>query len=220
MYGFYRLPYLLRMRDLSLRGSGKPEGQTVKVTMNVEALVLPETKFVQEIVPADPDAAESEGGGRLRGRATLASFAGIYQKNILAPYKEPPKPKPKPPPRQDTKPKTTPQPRPEPPKPRQDPERGNTTVVALLTYRDEANGELVEEVVTRNDRRKNEQRIKIGEELDGLELAMVHWLGAVVEDDASKKYYVYQLGEKLSQRAELTKQSHPEIYQALKLDGK
>jgi len=224
VYGFYRLPYMLRMTNLSLSSSGKSKEGMIKITASIATLILPATKFVKEIVPAPANASEQEEGRRLGSKATLASFASIYERNILAPWQEPPPPpkiKPRPP-QSGLKPKPPlPKPKPKPRAPSLDPERANTKVVALLSYWDPIAAELVEEVVTNNQRRgqETEKRIKLGQKLDGLSLTMIHWLGAVATDESSKKSYVYPLGLKLSEREELTEQNHPDIYHALKAAG-
>ena len=221
VHGFYRLPYVLRMTNLSLSSSEASKEGMIKITASITTLLLPSTKFVKAIVPAPANASEQEEGRRLGSEATLVSFAGIYERNILAPWQEPPKPQAK---RPEPKPKAKsplPKPKAKPRAPTPDPERANTKVVALLSYWDPIAGELVEEVVTNNQRRgqETEKRIKLGEKLDGLSLTMIHWLGAVATDESGKKSYVYPLGLKLSEREELTEQNHPDIYHALKAAG-
>lgn len=221
VHGFYRLPYMLRMTNLLLSSSEKSKEGMIKITASITTLLLPSTKFVKAIVPAPAHASEQEEGRRLGLKATLVSFAGIHERNILAPWQEPPKPKAK---RPEPKPKAKspkPKPKAKPGAPTPDPERANTKVVALLSYWDPIAGELVEEVVTNNQRRgqENEKRIKLGQKLDGLSLTMIHWLGAVATDESGKKSYVYPLGMKLSEREELTEQNHPDIYYALKAAG-
>jgi hypothetical protein len=226
LYGFYRLPYLVRIRDLTLNPVGKSKGEQLKVTARIETLVLPSTKIVPNLQVASPVAAEGDGPGRLTRGATLASFAGIAKRNPFAPWEPPPPP---PPPR-----KTEVVKRPTPTKPverpaRQDRDADKKVIKALLSYWDEDAGELVEEVViaqtgsapTPRRRRGSaqpepgeEERIRVGEKLDGLTLVRVHWLGAVAEDKAGKKTYVYPLGMKLSQRQELANDTDEELLRA------
>ena len=226
LYGFYRLPYLMRIRDLTLSPVGKSKGTQLKVTARIETLVLPSTKIVPNPQVAPADATEGDGPGRLVRGATLASFAGIARRNPFAPW-EPPPPPPPPPPTKVVK-------KPTPAKPverpvRQDREADKKVVKALLSYWDDEAGELVEEIVvaqpgsapTPKRRRGSpqpeqgeEQRIRVGDELDGLTLVRIHWLGAVAEDKAGKKTYVYPLGMKLSQRQELANDTDEELLRA------
>lgn len=215
LYSFYRLPYLLRLRELTLSPTGRTGSGTIKMSIKIETLVLPVTKYVQAVVSAEGSANPLEGHGRLGKNATLGSYAGIYQKEIFAAWK-PPKPKPPPPPkpRRPRGPKRPPKP------PRLDPQRDSTRVVALLSYWDESAAKLIEEVVTYNDRTKQQQRIRLGQTLDGSKLVLVHWLGAVVQEPGSGKQYVYPLGLKLSQREELSRARYPELCQALQEAGR
>ncbi|HUW81390.1 MAG TPA: hypothetical protein VMZ31_01185 [Phycisphaerae bacterium] len=225
LYGFYRLPYLVRIRDLTLSPVGKSKGDQLKLTARIETLVLPSTKIVPDLQVAPADASEGDGPGRLTRGATLASFAGIARRNPFVPWEPPPPPptKPrevvtKPPPRQPAEPAV-----------RQDRDADKKVVKALLSYWDEDAGELVEEVVvaqtgsapTRKRRRGSpepeqgeEERIRVGDKLDGLTLVRIHWLGAVAEDEAGKKTYVYPLGMKLSQRQELANDTDEELLRA------
>lgn len=54
----------------------------------------------------------------------------------------------------------------------------------------------------------------MGDKLDGLTLVRIHWLGAVAQDKAGKKTYVYPLGMKLSQRQELANDTDEELLRA------
>ncbi len=226
LHGFYRLPYLVRIRDLTLSPVGKSKGEQLKVTARIETLVLPSTKIVPDLQVAPADAAEGDGPGRLIRGATLASFAGIAKRNPFAPW-EPPPPPPPPPPTQVVKTPTPTKPVERPV--RQDREADRKVVKALLSYWDEDAGELVEEVVvaqagnapTPRRRRGSaqpeqgeEERIRVGDKLDGLTLVRIHWLGAVAEDKAGKKTYVYPLGMKLSQRQELANDTDEELLRA------
>jgi len=227
LHGFYRLPYLVRIRDLTLSPVGKSKGEQLKVTARIETLVLPSTKIVPNLQVAPPEAAEGDGPGRLARGATLASFAGIAKRNPFAPW-EPPPPPPPPPPRKTEvvkKPPTKPAKQPA----RQDRGAEKKVVKALLSYWDEDAGELVEEVVVAQTgsaptpkRRRgspqpaqgDEERIRVGDKLDGLTLVRIHWLGAVAQDKAGKKTYVYPLGMKLSQRQELANDTDEELLRA------
>jgi len=226
LYGFYRLPYLVRIRDLTLNPVGKSKGEQLKFMARIETLVLPSTKIVPDLHVTPADASEGDGPGRLMRGATLASFAGIARRNPFAPWEPPPPP---PPPR-----KTEVVKKPTPTKPaerpvRQERDADNKVVKALLSYWDDEAGELVEEVVvaqaggapTPRRRRGNpaqeqgeEERIRVGDKLDGLTLVRIHWLGAVAEDEAGKKTYVYPLGMKLSQRQELANDTDEELLRA------
>ena len=228
LHDFYRLPYVLRMRELSLNPKARSNGREVKLTAKVESLLLPETDLAA-VVPASDGATEA-GLGRLGEGATLAHYAGIHKRNLFAPYEAP---KPKPTPRRDPTPKPDPRPRPkpEPPKCQQDADGAKQTIVALLSYWDEVAEEYVEEVVTtgaasRSARGKNvkgasgsETRYRIGDECDGSTLVMVHWRGAVTQCEATGSRYVYELGETLAQRHELTQEDYPEIYRVAMADG-
>ena len=78
---FYRLPYILRMRSLSLNPAAADPGRRFKMTASVETLLLPETQFANT-VPASPDATEQAGPGRLPSWATSELYAGIHKRKL------------------------------------------------------------------------------------------------------------------------------------------
>ena len=208
---FYQLPYQVQVRSLTLMPHlSKKGGLTVKFRADIEAIVLEFNALAGKDpiktadLTLDPKTAPKV--KRLK-EETLAAYAGIWNTNIFLPQtpQAPPKP------RTDGKRPTV---RPK----KADKTRGQVFVVLVTRYPwyDPRTGEkvLIQEVLTRNDRNKEERLYRIGEKLDQGTLYYVDSTGAVVRTDG-KEYYYYAAGKSLEEVERLDPQMHPDQYRAV-----
>ncbi len=208
---FYQLPYMVQVRSLTLMPNlNKKGGLTVKFRADVEALVLESNPLMGKDpvktadLTLDPKTAPKV--KRLK-EETLAGYAGIWNTNIFLPQvaKAPPKP-----PTGGRKPTVRPK--------KVDKTRGEVFVVLVTRYPwyDPRTGDrvLIQEVLTRNDKNKEERLYRIGEKLDQGTLFYVDSTGAVVRTD-KQEYYYYPAGKPLDQSERLDPQMHPDQYRAV-----
>ncbi|MCH7814888.1 MAG: hypothetical protein IID40_12810 [Planctomycetes bacterium] len=204
----YELPYLARFKDLKLtpatvkrsarKGNSKAAGKgaghhgsgRVRLVATLEVMVLPGDKRAGRLL--DLEALEQP---TQVVKHSGESFAMIWQRDPFSEYVKrvtkppPPKKEAKDPPKPvESKPETKPDPA--PPVERGDRDARYKTVAMALKYgRDE--------LLITNLRRRTQQYVTTGEQLDGGELIAVHPYGGIVRKDTGD--YFYEVGTLLSE---------------------
>ncbi len=199
---FYAEPYLSKISAVSLKAGGK--GEILKLRKcRLEAIVLP--RVAQALNHAELQAASRP--ALLAEAPTLPSepdrYAAIYQKNIFNP---PRKAKP-------TPTRATGRPsqarRGGKPKPGPSPEvRSNgdgEKIVGTVAYGGQ------KAVYVRN--RQGTDLYKLGQQLAGQQIVLVHPLGVVLQDSDNNSVYV-EIGQNISTAAPLDSSAAPELYRA------
>ncbi|MCP4245452.1 MAG: hypothetical protein GY778_00230 [bacterium] len=199
----YELPYMARFNDLKLtpvivkrsarkgnsragaKSGGNGDKGRVRLSATLEVMVLPADKRARRLLDLDsleqPTKVRKHSGERLAMIWERDPFSE-YVKPVVKPTPRKPDPIPKP----ETKPEV----KLEPPPDRGDRDARYKTVAMALKYgRDE--------LLITNSRRKTQQYITTGEELDGGELIAVHPYGGIVRKDNGD--YFYEVGTLLSE---------------------
>jgi hypothetical protein len=208
---FYRLPYLVQIRQVSLTPSWAKKGMTMKLEVDVETLVLQTNPLMGSgpVETADLNPQTRPKAERLARKAVKA-YDLIGTKNIFMPIVPPVAKKvdPKKPSRGTPKGQT----------PRAKKGAGNVVIVGVTRYpwRDMSTGKeyLIQEVLTR-DNRKEDLLFRAGEQLGVGELVYVDSTGAVVRTTKQELYF-YPLGKSLEEYERLDPTLHPEKYYAVK----
>jgi hypothetical protein len=209
---FYKLPYLVRIRSLSLTQQYARKGEPqLKLQVDVEALVLPDgPKGGEPVKIADINEKPRPEANRLK-RKSVEGYAMVWKTNIFdpqIPQREPSKPPPTPGKRNIRTRKP----------------RGEILVVGVTRYpwRDTKTGQdyYVQEVLTRNTADKAKRVCRVGEKLGEGDVVYVDSYGAVVRKP-NKEYFFYALGKALKDGERLDPQLHPDQYRAVQqLDNK
>ncbi|MBN1344495.1 MAG: hypothetical protein JXQ73_17530 [Phycisphaerae bacterium] len=206
---FYKLPYLVRIRQLSLTPHYTRTGEAqLKMGADIEALVLPDGPAARV---AKIDEKPRPEANRLE-RKSIEAYAMIWEKNPFQPIVPPPPDPKKPDGKMDRPTRRGAKP------------RGEILVVGVTRYpwQDPKTGQeyLVQEVLTRNTADKAKQLHRVGDSLGEGSVVYVDSYGAVVRKP-NKEYYFYPLGKALKDGERLDPQSHPEQYRAVQqLDNK
>lgn len=192
---FYELPYIAQVTELKLSPIARSRGrnknsETVRMTAKIETLILPLHPVGEvnpELLNQPPDHVKH--GGR--------RYAMIADRD---PFNEYVKPKP-PQPRKKDPPKTVatvtrPPPPPPPPQPVGDRDRTRKFVRMVLSYGDEANG--IDEVYVYNSKDQTKEYVRVGDQLDGGEVMLVHPLGPVTHRKNGDRWF-YPVGKLLSE---------------------
>ena len=186
LVNIYEQPYMARVTMLRLKPANPKKRHWLSISMDLETVVLPLSKIGGPIEPVEA-AGEELPRARRYEQENGQAYAMVYQRKFFEEYKPPPPPPPPPPPVKKDPPKkkvASPPPPPPPPKP-----RDNSRIVALLSYPGQ------QEVITIKPGRKERQIHRLGDELGGGVLRMVHPYGAVIGIDGED--YVYPPGAAL-----------------------
>ena len=207
---FYRLPYLIQIRNLVLLGNLDKKGAvTLKVEIDVETLVLQRNSLVGKtrIETANLDPSKAGQSKRL-ARDNVGAYALVSSKDIFGPGKT-----------------TTPKASGRGPIAKRDrgqpqPKGGDPLVRVVLVTRypwyDPTTGREfpIQEVLTRHEKRGEERLIRIDEALDIGTLVYVDSTGAVART-SDRKHYFYPVGMTLKDRQLLDPELHPDQYWAV-----
>lgn len=190
----YELPYVARFRDIEItpvttkRVRGKKPDDQVKLTATYEVKVLPRHEFAEGMI--DFDALEQP--FEVIKHAGEA-YAMIWDRRPFQEYVAPPPPRPvrqEEPPKTPVKKPTRPEPPQPPPKP-VDRDRADKVVAAVLRLPSH-------ELVIKNTKRRTQEYVAQGQELDGGTLVYVHPYGGVVRKDEGELLF-YPLGKRLTE---------------------
>jgi Tfp pilus assembly protein PilO len=187
LVSIYELPYVARVSALRLNPVSAKQRDHLRLSMDIETLVLPETPISGAVEPLEVNGQKLAEAKRYE-QDTGAAYAMIWERKIFEEYVPPPPP---PPPPVKHTPKPTPAVKrtPPPPPPPPPPPRDNRVIVALLGYGGH------QEVVTVKPGRSEREVHELGSELGGGVLRMVHPYGAVIGIDGVD--YVYPTGSAL-----------------------
>jgi len=206
---FYRLPYLIQIRNLVLLGNLDKKGAvTLKVEIDVETLVLQRNSLAGKtrIETANLDPSKAGQSKRL-ARDNVGAYSLVSSKNIFGPAK---KTDPKPSGTRITKKDRGPA----------KSKGGDPLVRVVLVTRypwyDPTTGREypIQEVLTRHEKRGEERLIRIDEALDIGTLVYVDSTGAVART-SDRKHYFYPVGMTLKDRQLLDPELHPDQYWAV-----
>ena len=206
----YELPYISRFKDVKLepvkaskKGRKKKDDKgpdLVKLTAGLEVLVLPEHPLAKINVKDIEQPTEHV-------KHAGEQYAMIWEREPFSEWEVPKPPPPPPPPPNEKEPQTIQKPdRPKtPPRPTDpgDPDRKSKRVAGAVRYG-------VDELVVVNTRRKTQEYVATGSQLDGGELVLVHPYGGIVRKDSG--YYFYGVGDLLQDALPVDKaDDYPEI---------
>jgi hypothetical protein len=182
----YELPYVARFKDVKLAPAGTKRGKSkasdrVKLRATYEALTLPEASQAEGLI----DIELLEQPGEVVKHAGT-EYAMIWERKPFSEYVEPTREQPKP--RQTDKPEPKPV-EPEPVRVAGDRDRRDKYVAGVLRYG-------VDELLIKNEKRKTQEYVAKGEELDGGTLLYVHPYGGIVRKQDGD--YFYAVGKLLS----------------------
>ncbi len=179
---FYRIPYIARFNSLKLEPTSARQRRghdEVKLTGEIEVLVLPDEKSLDLKIGKQPDFIK---------KFSIKQLTQLKNWKPFTPYQKPTPPSPK-----DKIKKSTPTPPPPPPKPPGPPEWPDASewmLKMVLRYG-------VDEVRLANIADDSTMHVAVGEEFDGGTLVLVTALGVVnLKEDYG--YYVYPLGQYVS----------------------
>ena len=189
-------------------GATSKDGPTLRAEMRLTTLVLPKIGDATHVVC---DLNKEDNSPALKPRDESASYATVAATNVFRPYADPPPPPPPPPP-----PVERGTDKPPPPAPAPAP-RDSRVLVGTPSL----NGEPVA-FVRDDDKSKPPTELRLNEAVSDNgkgKLVLVHPKGIVIrvseQNPAAAKNYFVALGQKLSEREELTPKSHPEVYAML-----
>ena len=203
MVSIYELPYVARVNTLRLSPVSAKRRDQLSLNMDVETVVLPESEIGGPIEPVEVKGTELPRVKRY-AKEDGQAYAMIYEKDFFQKYVKPPPPTAKPKPG----PKPPDEPPPPPPPPSPPPPRDNSVIVALLSYPGQ------QEVITVKPGRKEREIHRLGDEIGGGILRMVHPFGAVIGIDGQD--YVYPPGAALDKDDQRVPASEvPQIMKAL-----
>lgn len=185
LVSIYELPYVSRVNSLRLNPVSSKRRDQLRLSMDVETLVLPELPISGAVEPLEINGQELAKAKRYE-QDTGAAYAMIWERKIFEEYVPPPPP---PPVKRDPKPTPVVRRTPPPPPPPPPPPKDNRVIVALLGYGGH------QEVVTVKPGRSDREVHQLGAELGGGVLRMVHPYGAVIGIDGVD--YVYPTGAAL-----------------------
>jgi hypothetical protein len=180
---FYRIPYIARFNSLKMEPTSARQRtghDEVKLTGEIEVLVLPEEKLLDLKIGKQPDYIR---------KYAISKISDLNTWKPFTPYETPatPPPPPPPPPNDDFK---TPSPPPPPPGPPQWDDGSEWLIRMVMRYG-------VDEVRLSNIVDESAMHVALGEEFDGGTLVLVSALG-VVNFKEDFGYYVYPLGQYVS----------------------
>ncbi len=206
---FYKLPYLVRIRTLSLNPFHQRKGMLLKINADVEALVLQSHPLVdpETVETAELDMKKLPPSDRYKPEKAKF-YQQVVQKNIFEPVVK----------------VASEQPKERTPVRGRPPRRGRDAredVILVLATRypwvDPQDGTeyLIQEAVTRNSRTKEKLVRRVGEDFHGQgTLVYVDSYGAVVRTP-QKQYLVFPLGKTLKDGESLSPEMHPDLYRAV-----
>jgi len=219
LYGFYELPYLLKVRQLRLHPTGSAGSDEVGFEMQVATLILPQVQakdigsgddeierlndLLQRVTTAPTDTTRRVKADRLAFGDEPGDYRVIVDRNIFATPPPPPKVVQRPRNRDQRRPPSR---KPEP-KPSNDP-RDQLVITGVLSYPG------TQEVLVRNRRKRHTERFERGEAMDNGRLILVHPLGAVVQS-GSRQTFFYPLGRSFAERQMLDRKLHPDVFEAV-----
>lgn len=191
---FYELPYISQVTELKLSPAARSRGRnkktdTVRMTATIETLILPLVP-VGEVNPellSQPPVHVKHGGRR---------YAMIAERDPFNEYVKPKPPPIKPKPRVVAMNPDPPPPPPPPPKPVGDRDRTRKFVRMVMHYGDKANA--IGEVYVYNSKDESKEYIRVGDQLDGGEVMLVHPLGPVTHRKNGDRLF-YPVGKLLSE---------------------
>lgn len=205
----YQLPYLIRVRNISLTPTMDKKKQIMKVKVDVESLVLPPHDLVGEepLVVASSETATRPATDRLQ-LEDKTLYAKIAQKDIFMPQRPVVK-------KDDKQARPTRRGAP----PRRGKNTGEQVLVTLANrfpWTDPSSGQqyLIQEACTRDTRTQEKLLFRVGDEFHKQgTLIYVDTRGAVVR--RGNDWVLFPIGKSLKDSEQVTPETHPYLYHAV-----